>query len=88
MKALVSLGNMVGEALVPYYRQILPVINIFSIMDRNLGDKIDYHQRCDDNIGVLINEVLNIMEINGGSDAFINIKYMVPTYESCLTDLE
>jgi len=23
-------------------------------------------------------------ELNGGKDAFINIKYMIPTYESCV----
>ncbi|PFH34046.1 hypothetical protein BESB_071980 [Besnoitia besnoiti] len=29
-------------------------------------------------------ETLHIFEINGGPDAFINIKYMIPTYESCV----
>ena len=27
------------------------------------------------------------MELNGGDDAFINIKYMIPTYESCVYDI-
>uniref|UniRef100_A0AAZ3RKK4 Uncharacterized protein n=1 Tax=Oncorhynchus tshawytscha TaxID=74940 RepID=A0AAZ3RKK4_ONCTS len=40
-----------GEALVPYYRQILPILIIFKNMNK---------------------------------DAFINIKYLVPTYESCM----
>lgn len=26
---LVKSGDMIGEALVPYYRQILPVLNLF-----------------------------------------------------------
>jgi hypothetical protein len=30
-------------------------------------------------------ETLEKLEITGGEDAFINIKYMVPTYESCVT---
>lgn len=30
-----------------------------------------------------IMETLEVLEKNGGSNAFINIKYMVPTYESC-----
>jgi len=29
-------------------------------------------------------ETLNLFEMKGGEDAFINIKYMVPTYESCV----
>lgn len=29
LQHLVLSGDMIGEALVPYYRQILPVLNIF-----------------------------------------------------------
>jgi len=38
-------------------------------------------------IGDLIHETLELMEIHGGDDAFINIKYMIPTYESCVYDV-
>ena len=48
----------------------------------NTGDGIDYGQRKRDNLGELINETLEKLEIHGGEDAFINIKYMIPTYES------
>lgn len=34
--------------------------------------------------GELISETLALFEQRGGEDAFINIKYMVPTYESCV----
>jgi hypothetical protein len=27
---------------------------------------------------------LQLLETHGGEDAFINIKYMIPTYESCV----
>ncbi|CAB1330621.1 unnamed protein product [Coregonus sp. 'balchen'] len=37
-----------------------------------------------ENIGDLIQETLEVFERYGGEDAFINIKYMVPTYESCM----
>ena len=50
----------------------------------NSGDGIDYSQQKRENIGDLIQETLEAFEIHGGEDAFINIKYMVPTYESCL----
>jgi hypothetical protein len=36
------------------------------------------------NLGDLIEETLEIFEIHGGEDAFINIKYMIPVYESCV----
>jgi len=35
-------------------------------------------------LGDLIGETLELFEHYGGEDAFINIKYMVPTYESCV----
>ena len=50
----------------------------------NSGDGIDYSQQKRENIGDLIQETLEAFERYGGEDAFINIKYMVPTYESCL----
>jgi len=84
LQSLVMSGEMIGEALVPYYRQILPVFNIFKGRNLNIGDQIDYSQRKRRNIGDLVSETLEIMEMHGGDDAFINIKYMIPTYESCV----
>jgi len=84
MQTLVFSGEMIGEALVPYYRQILPVFNIFKSKNENIGDKMEYGQRKRLNLGDLIAETLQIFEMHGGEDAFINIKYMIPTYESCV----
>mmetsp|Transcript_27430 Transcript_27430/g.55437 ORF Transcript_27430/g.55437 Transcript_27430/m.55437 type:complete len:125 (+) Transcript_27430:787-1161(+) len=84
LQTLVLSGDMIGEALVPYYRQILPVFNIFKNKNHNLGDGIDYAQRKRLNLGDLIEETLQLFEVHGGEDAFINIKYMIPVYESCL----
>jgi hypothetical protein len=84
LQELVVSGDMIGEALVPYYRQILPVLNIFKQCNTNLGDKIDYAQRKRGTIGDLIGQTLETFEKHGGEDAFINIKYMIPTYESAL----
>lgn len=87
MQKLVQSGDMIGEALVPYYRQILPVLNIFknkNIPTKDMGDFIDYGQRRRMNLGDLIAETLQLLEEHGGEDSFINIKYMIPTYESCL----
>jgi len=84
LQQLVKSGDMIGEALVPYYRQLLPVMNIFKSHNANLGDQMDYNQRKRLNLGDLIAETLQILEQHGGEDAFINIKYMIPTYESCV----
>jgi len=74
--------GLIGQALVPYYRQILPVLNIFIRQNDNLGDGIDYGQQRRETLGELINETLEQFEIHGGEDAFINIKYLVPVYQS------
>jgi Parkin co-regulated protein len=73
LQALVDLGEGIGVALVPYYRQLLPVLNVFINSTVNLGDRIDYHQRFG-HIGELIQETLVKLEKRGGPDAFINIK--------------
>ena len=54
LQALVTCSDTIGEALVPYYRQILPIMNLFKIKNMNLGDKIDYGQRKGNNLGDLI----------------------------------
>ena len=82
--ALVNADSLISEALVPYYRQILPVFNEFLLANVNLGDKIEYGQRKKQNLSDLINETLEVMERTGGPEAYINIKYMVPTYQSAV----
>lgn len=74
--------GLIGQALVPYYRQLLPVLNIFLVKNKDIGDHIEYSQRKNVNIGDLINDVLETLERTGGEDAFINIKYLIPTYQS------
>ena len=113
LQALLDLGDGIGRALVPYYRQLLPVLNIFinhtgegrgeglaggtrrasprlhpkrhsplSIYptpSESLGDGIDYAQRHG-HIGEVIRDTLVKLEARGGPDAFINVKYIVPTF--------
>jgi hypothetical protein len=44
LQSLVVSNELVGEALVPYYRQILPVLNLFKSRNINSGDSIVYSQ--------------------------------------------
>ena len=78
--------GLIGQALVPYYRQILPIFNIFKNKTTNIGDAIDYHQQKDEDLGTLIDETLELFEMYGGEDAFINIKYLIPTYQSVIVN--
>ncbi|CAH2268380.1 parkin coregulated gene protein homolog [Pararge aegeria] len=84
IQMIVMNSDKVGEALVPYYRQILPILNLFKGRNRNLGAGIDNTTTRDENVADLIEDTLQILERHGGPDAFINIKYMIPTYESCV----
>ncbi|KAH8063136.1 hypothetical protein JL722_2298 [Aureococcus anophagefferens] len=74
----------VGEALVPFYRQLLSVMNLFFTKRQNLGDAIFYGQRKGTDLGTAVLETLELLEKTGGPNAFVNIKYMVPAYESCV----
>lgn len=52
--------------------------------NKNLGDAIDYGQQHYENLGELISDTLQLLEQRGGPDAFINIKWLIPCYESCV----
>ena len=82
IQALVKADPVISESLVPYYRQILPIFNEFFLANKNLGDRIEYSQRKKINLSDLIHETLEEMEKTGGPEAYINIKYMIPTYQS------
>jgi len=87
LQQLVNSEEGIGECLVKYYRQILPVFNIFKNCNRNLGDRIDYSQQKGTNLGDLIEETLALFEIRGGEEAFLHIKYYIPVYESHVSNM-
>jgi len=51
---------------------------------KNARKRQKFAQRKKSNIAELIQETLELFEQTGGEDAFINIKYMIPTYESAV----
>ena len=83
LAALAALGGRVGAALVPYYRQLLPVLNAYMGTGKNLGDGIDYGQRFG-SIADKITDCLQALELAGGPDALVNLKYVISSYESAL----
>merc|ERR1712151_647317 len=54
LQTLVLSGEMIGEALVPYYRQLLPIFNIYKNKNLNVGDSIFYAPQKRMNLGDLI----------------------------------
>lgn len=74
----------IARALVPYYRQLFPILSIYLMSNVSSGDKTHYGQRKNDVLGDRIQELLNLMEMHGGPDAYVNIKYLIPTYQSCM----
>lgn len=75
IQRIATCSELAGIRLVPYYRQLLPILNVFITKNNNIGDKIDYAQRKKKNIGDLIQETLEILEQNGGDVSFILLKY-------------
>ena len=67
--------------LISYARNLLAPLNKFIRKNEKLGDLIEYSQQKRINLADLIVETLNVLETYGGPHAFVNIKYMIPTYE-------
>jgi hypothetical protein len=66
IQKLVLSSDISGDVLVPFYRQLLPIFNMYKTKNWNSGDKFEYSQRKKLNLGDLIQETLEIMEMNGG----------------------
>lgn len=73
----------VGFALVSYYQHILPMLNILLNRIPQNGDSSGQHGQLVD----AINQTLQCLERYGGPDAYVNIKYIVPTYQSCIQNI-
>lgn len=63
------------------------VLQLFFNKNKNTGDEFDYGQRKQgiETLGEVIQDTLNTFERFGGDDAYVNIKYLVPCYESCFS---
>merc|ERR1712071_122957 len=81
---IIPIKNALNTRCRPVICTTLKVLQHLVVSADHVGDGIDYSQQKRENIGDLIQETLEAFERHGGQDAFINIKYMVPTYESCM----
>ncbi|XP_037950044.1 parkin coregulated gene protein homolog [Teleopsis dalmanni] len=83
LQEMVRVAPCVGQALVPYYRQLLGVCNLYKNMNVNLLDGVEADRSK--RIGDVIEDTLKLLEQCGGPTAYLNIKYMIPTYESMVS---
>ena len=81
IQKLTTCHNLAGQALVPYYRQILPSLNLFKNKTRSTMDKVSGNTRFNEDMAELINDTLDLLDQTGGENAYVHIKYMVPTYQ-------
>ena len=79
LQKLVVSAELVGEALVPYYRQILPILNCSRTKPEHRG-RHRLRAAEEDVRGEPSWRRCSSWRCTE-EDAFINIKYMVPTYE-------
>jgi hypothetical protein len=84
LQQLVTCNEGIGEVLMPYSKQFLAPIATFMDLNKNLGDSIDYAQRKNDDIGENVRKTLELLEEKGGRDAYKQIKFSIPLYESVL----
>lgn len=82
LQTLIKTNKKVAEVLIPFYKNLLPAFNRKIHINLNIGDQTEFSQKKKINISDLMIETLNLLETNGGADAFVNIKYMIPLYQS------
>ena len=66
IKKLTEANRFTGPGLVPYYRVLLPTFNQYYKKNKNTLDKFVYDQRQNLNLGDIIAETLDALEITGG----------------------
>jgi hypothetical protein len=84
LQQLVTCNEGIGTVLMKYAKQFLAPIATFLDLNTNIGDKIDYGQRKNHDIGENVLKTLELMEEHGGDGAYKAIKFSIPLYESCM----
>lgn len=85
LQVLVECDDYIGQALVPYYRQILPIFNLVVLLNNNKKSKSknrNFTSTINKKIDLrdVVYQTLEILQRTGGQHAYANIKYMVPTH--------
>lgn len=84
IQVMIKSDPSIAEEMVPYFRNLLPAFNRCINKNLNIGDLIEYSEQKRINLSDLVKETLVLLETHGGPQAFVNIKHMIPIYQSCL----
>jgi len=79
IQMLLHADHNIGVSLVPYYRQLLPAFSFLQGLNVDTADVSD-NRRV--NVATLARDTLELLEEKGGQDAYIMMKYMIPTFDS------
>jgi Parkin co-regulated protein len=66
VKLMINLDEKLGIEIVPFFRTLLAGLAVFANTKELAGE---------------IEDFLRFLERNGGEEAFVNIKYMIPSYD-------
>lgn len=83
LRLMARVAKIVGPSLVPFYRQLLPPLREqpANRYYENTG-KVDQSWRGSSALEMETEKALVSLEKCGGPTAFVNIKYILPYYES------
>lgn len=82
LQKLAAVGP-VGRALVPFYRQLLRPIGGYLQRFAEVITTDGLHPGVTYNMAELCHNTLCVLERTGGACAYVNIKNVIPTYQSC-----
>jgi hypothetical protein len=77
----------IGPALVPFYHHLLGASAVFNKHKDGQSNRrggMEWGQQRRLCVSDLVNETLELLEITGGREAFVHIRYMIPTYDSVM----
>ena len=82
IQKLVDSSELAGEALVPYYRQLLPIFNLYRNYNKNLGDTFELKISNCLNELIRLNSYITSSDITGGN---ININSESATTQKAIS---
>ncbi|XP_050528236.1 parkin coregulated gene protein homolog [Daktulosphaira vitifoliae] len=84
LQKIVTCDSRIGEALIPFFRYILPPFNRYLFINVEVLDDLN-RKNVIVNVMDICRKTLNLLEIKGGLFAYTNIKNIIPTYEKTIT---
>lgn len=81
LQQLLDVDDSLGEHILKHAKIFFSPMALFLDRNKNIGDRIDYSQRKNDDIGEAVRTTLEMLEEKGGPDALKQIKFSIPVYQ-------